>query len=252
VSRIVLQRGLVHPMSAQDHLMFSLNSSSYLSSYSQTHDYNNSNIFHAVVEVPRWTNAKMEVRNLQHSVQTSDPLNPLKQDLKKENLCYISNVFPHTGYIWNYGAIPQTWEDPGHRDEDICDIGNKLQSRETDWNVIVINVEDPEAEDFKDIEDVRRLKPGFLQATLDWFWMYKVPDGKPENQFAFNGEFKNRDFAIKTVKDTHSFWKALISKKTDASSELKFFHLSRWIFLQCKNNICPFFLAHKWFYYKQT
>lgn len=25
-----------------------------------------------------------------------------------------------------------------------------------------------------------------------------------------------QDFAIKTVKDTHEFWKALISKKTDA------------------------------------
>lgn len=43
-----------------------------------------------------------------------------------------------------------------------------------------------------DIEDVRRLKPGYLEATLDWFKMYKVPDGKPENQFAFDGEFKNR------------------------------------------------------------
>lgn len=196
------------------------------------------NIFHAVVEVPRWTNAKMEIA-------TKDPLNPLKQDVKNGNLRYVSNVFPHKGYIWNYGAIPQTWEDPGHRDGDtgcggdndpidICDIGNKVCSRgevirvkvlgilalidegETDWKVIVINVEDPEAEDFNDIDDVRRLKPGFLQATLDWFKMYKVPDGKPENQFAFNGEFKNRDFAIKTIKDTHSFWKALISKKTDA------------------------------------
>ncbi|XP_077086960.1 inorganic pyrophosphatase 2, mitochondrial [Siphateles boraxobius] len=195
-------------------------------------------IFHAVVEVPRWTNAKMEIA-------TKDPLNPLKQDMKKGNLRYVSNVFPHKGYIWNYGAIPQTWEDPGHRDGDtgccgdndpidICDIGNKVCSRgeiirvkvlgtlalidegETDWKVIVINVEDPEAEDFNDIDDVHRLKPGFLQATLDWFKMYKVPDGKPENQFAFNGEFKNRDFAIKTIKDTHSFWKALISKKTDA------------------------------------
>uniref|UniRef100_A0A671SJB4 inorganic diphosphatase n=1 Tax=Sinocyclocheilus anshuiensis TaxID=1608454 RepID=A0A671SJB4_9TELE len=184
------------------------------------------NIFHAVVEVPRWTNAKMEIA-------TKDPLNPLKQDLKKGNLRYVSNVFPHKGYIWNYGAIPQTWEDPGHRDGDtgccgdndpidVCDIGSKICSRgevlrvkvlgtlalidegETDWKVIVINVEDPEAEDFNDIEDVRRLKPGFLQATLDWFRMYKVPDGV------------NRDFAIKTVKDTHSFWKALISKKTDA------------------------------------
>lgn len=43
-----------------------------------------------------------------------------------------------------------------------------------------------------DIDDVRRLKPGYLEATLDWFKMYKVPDGKPENQFAFNGEFKDR------------------------------------------------------------
>lgn len=45
---------------------------------------------------------------------------------------------------------------------------------------------------FTDIEDVRRLKPGYLESTVDWFRMYKVPDGKHENQFAFNGEFKNR------------------------------------------------------------
>ena len=23
---------------------------------------------------------------------------------------YVKNFFPHHGYIWNYGAIPQTWE----------------------------------------------------------------------------------------------------------------------------------------------
>ncbi|KAF3853708.1 hypothetical protein F7725_014396, partial [Dissostichus mawsoni] len=230
-----------------------------------TLDYRN--IFHAVVEVPRWTNAKMEIA-------TKDPLNPLKQDLKKGNLRYVANVFPHKGYIWNYGAIPQTWEDPNHKDSDtgccgdndpidICDIGNKVQmslwalkrqsyiepfvafliksafdsqvcSRgeiikvkvlgtlalidegETDWKVIVINTEDPESADFNDIDDVRRLKPGYLEATFDWFKRYKVPDGKPENQFAFNGEFKDRDFAIKTIKDTHEFWKALISKNCSA------------------------------------
>ncbi|XP_056325718.1 inorganic pyrophosphatase 2, mitochondrial [Danio aesculapii] len=196
------------------------------------------NIFNAVVEVPRWTNTKMEIA-------TKDALNPLKQDVKKGNLRYVSNVFPHKGYIWNYGAIPQTWEDPGHRDGDtgccgdndpidICDIGSKVCSRgqviqvkvlgtlalidegETDWKVLVINTEDPEAGQYSDIEDIRRLKPGYLEATLDWFRRYKVPDGKPENQFGFSGEFQSRDFAIKTVKDTHSFWKALICKKTDA------------------------------------
>ncbi len=39
---------------------------------------------------------------------------------------------------------------------------------------------------------MKRLKPGYLEATVDWFRRYKVPDGKPENQFAFNGEFKDK------------------------------------------------------------
>ncbi|KAM9837919.1 inorganic pyrophosphatase 2, mitochondrial [Aulostomus maculatus] len=221
-------------------LFFKNSDGKYISPFHDIPIYANEaeNIFHAVVEVPRWTNAKMEIA-------TKDALNPLKQDVKKGNLRYVANVFPHKGYIWNYGAIPQTWEDPNHKDSDtgccgdndpidICDIGNKVCCRgeiikvkvlgtlalidegETDWKVIVINTEDPEADDFNSIDDVRRLKPGYLEATFDWFKRYKVPDGKPENQFAFNGEFKDRDFAIETVKSTHEFWKALISKKTDA------------------------------------
>ncbi|XP_062851290.1 inorganic pyrophosphatase [Trichomycterus rosablanca] len=203
------------------------------------------NIFHMVVEVPRWTNAKMEIA-------TKDPLNPIKQDVKKGKLRYVANVFPHKGYIWNYGAIPQTWEDPGHKDcdtgccgdndpIDVCEIGSRVCTRgevikvkvlgvlamidegETDWKVIAINVDDPEANDLKDISDVRRLKPGYLEATVDWFRRYKVPDGKPENQFAFNGEFKDKDFAIKVIKSTHDFWKALISEQTNAGE------------LNCKN-----------------
>lgn len=34
--------------------------------------------------------------------------------------------------------------------------------------------------------------PGFLKATHEWFMIYKVPDGKPRNTFAFGGEFKNK------------------------------------------------------------
>lgn len=47
------------------------------------------------------------------------------------------------------------------------------------------------------IEDVRRSRPGHLEATVDWFRKYKVPDGKPENKFGFGGKFKEkvlRDF----------------------------------------------------------
>ena len=31
-----------------------------------------------------------------------------------------------------------------------------------------------------------------LQATVEWFTKYKVPTGKPKNEFAFNGDAKDR------------------------------------------------------------
>lgn len=40
-------------------------------------------------------------------IATKDLLNPIKQDVKKGKLRFVANVFPHKGYIWNYGAIPQ-------------------------------------------------------------------------------------------------------------------------------------------------
>ena len=38
------------------------------------------------------------------------------QDIKKGKIRYIANTFPSYGYLWNYGALPQTWEDPDHID----------------------------------------------------------------------------------------------------------------------------------------
>jgi hypothetical protein len=39
------------------------------------------------------------------------------QDRKNGKLRYVANAFPHHGYIWNYGAFPQTWENPHHVDQ---------------------------------------------------------------------------------------------------------------------------------------
>ncbi|XP_061420807.1 inorganic pyrophosphatase [Lethenteron reissneri] len=129
-------------------------------------------VFNMVVEVPRWTNAKMEIA-------TKDPLNPIKQDVKKGKLRFVANVFPHHGYIWNYGALPQTWEDPSHKDADtgccgdndpidVCEIGSRVCARgevvqvkvlgclalidegETDWKLIAIDVNDPDAASLHD------------------------------------------------------------------------------------------------------
>eukprot|EP01137_Pigoraptor_chileana_P020869 Opistho-2@83791 len=47
-------------------------------------------VLNVVIEIPRWTNAKMEISK-------KDPLNPIKQDVKNGKLRFVKNVFPHHG-----------------------------------------------------------------------------------------------------------------------------------------------------------
>jgi len=199
-------------------------------------------LYHMIVEVPRWTNAKMEVA-------TKEKLNPIKQDVKKGKLRYVANVYPQRGYPWNYGCIPQTWENPKHIDPDtkeggdddpidVCEIGARVPGRgevitvkalgilamidegETDWKVIVIDVNDEFASKLNSLEDVEKYKPGYLDATRDWFRDYKVPDGKPTNNFAFDGEYKNKAFADKTILDTYNQWKHLVNGETESKLDI--------------------------------
>ena len=55
-----------------------------------------------VTEIPMESSAKMEV-------STKEGANPIKQDLKKGALRF----YPYN-INWNYGMLPQTWEDPKH------------------------------------------------------------------------------------------------------------------------------------------
>ncbi|ORX96261.1 inorganic diphosphatase [Basidiobolus meristosporus CBS 931.73] len=200
------------------------------------------NVYNMVVEIPRWTNAKLEIA-------TGQGFNPIKQDVKKGKLRYVRNCFPHHGYIWNYGAFPQTWEDPTHSHPetkargdndpiDVLEIGEQvgfsgqvkqvkilgvmalLDEGETDWKVIAIDVNDPLANKLNDIEDVEKHLPGLLRATNEWFRIYKIPDGKPENQFAFSGEAKNKKYATEVVLETHEAWKRLITGAVPAKTDL--------------------------------
>ncbi|XP_043478355.1 inorganic pyrophosphatase [Leptopilina heterotoma] len=191
-----------------------------------------------IVEIPRWTNAKMEI-NLKEA------LNPIKQDIKKGKLRFVANCFPHHGYIWNYGALPQTWENPEVLDKatgfkgdndpiDVLEIGYRVAKKgevlqvkvlgalalidegETDWKIITIDVNDPIASKLNDVTDIEKIYPGLMKATVEWFKIYKIPDGKPENQFAFNGETKPKDFAWDVIEEVHQHWQNLI--KSEAPS----------------------------------
>jgi inorganic pyrophosphatase len=44
--------------------------------------------------------------------------NPIKQDIKKGNLRF----YPYNIH-WNYGMLPQTWEDPDHKNPDCFNAG---------------------------------------------------------------------------------------------------------------------------------
>jgi inorganic pyrophosphatase len=64
--------------------------------------------------------------------------------------------------------------------------------------------QDPWAEKLHDIEDVEKLLPGTLDVVREWFRTYKVPDGKPENKFAFDEKFMNRAFTLGVMHETHA------------------------------------------------
>ena len=68
--------------------------------------------FNFICEIPKETKAKMEVA-------TDEELTPIKQDTKKGKL----RDYPYN-INWNYGMLPQTWEDPGHEHPEMKVMGD--------------------------------------------------------------------------------------------------------------------------------
>ncbi|PIA13909.1 inorganic pyrophosphatase [Coemansia reversa NRRL 1564] len=188
--------------------------------------------YNMVCEIPRWSNAKLEI-------DTKAPLNPIKHDVKNGKLRYVANVFPYKGYIWNYGALPQTFEDPNVVDTDtgyvgdndpidVLEIGREIcaegsvhrvkalgvlalvDDSETDWKVLAIRTDDPLAKKINGIDDLELHMPGLIKATVDWFTKYKVPDGKPPNRWAFGGKPKDAAYARGVISSAHESWRKLV------------------------------------------
>jgi inorganic pyrophosphatase len=174
--------------------------------------------------------AKMEVA-------TKEAFNPIAQDIKKGKLRDY-----HGPIFWNYGCLPQTWEDPGVKHPellcfgdddpiDVVEIGSKalamgsvtpvkalgvlamIDDGELDWKVLAIAVDDPLAKDWNDISDV----PASIQdGVREWFRWYKTPDDKPINEFGFDEKYLTKAEAESVIEETHEAWKKLKSGETDA------------------------------------
>ena len=86
-----------------------------------------------------------------------------------------------------------------------------IDEGETDWKLLAIDVNDPLAEKLNDVADIEKEMPGFIAATVEWFKIYKMPDGKPANEFAFNAEPKDKAFALNIVKELNQQWQKMMA-----------------------------------------
>jgi inorganic pyrophosphatase len=186
--------------------------------------------YNMVVEIPKMTKAKMEV-------STKEESNPIAQDIKKGKLRDY-----HGPICWNYGCLPQTWEDPnaehpvvkcfGDDDPiDVVEIGSAslamgsikevkalgvlamIDDGELDWKVLAIATDDPLAKEYNDVDDV---PDSIKDGIREWFRWYKTPDDKPINSFGFDEKYLDAATTREVIEETHVAWKKLRSGETDA------------------------------------
>jgi len=218
------------PHSLDFRVLFHYNDNGELKQISPWHDiplYSPDGYVHMITEIPKFSRAKFEIA-------TGEPFNPIKQDTKNGKL----REYNYGDMCFNYGAFPQTWEDPKHTTPDTgypgdndpidaVEIGYRMlrtgsvtrvkvlgclamiDDDETDWKVICIAADDPLAAQLNDVSDVERLLPGYVSVMREWFRLYKTVDGKPQNKFGLGEKAMGRDYTMKVIEETHTFWKAL-------------------------------------------
>ena len=139
--------------------------------------------------------------------------------------------------MFNYGFLPQTWEDPTYSPEDTACPGDNdpidcveigalqlatgavcavkvlgvlalIDDGETDWKVIVISISDPMSHLMSDIDDVEVHLPGAIKAVREYFRDYKSFSGKI-NTYGLKAQCMPKSYAVKVIDDTHKHWQNL-------------------------------------------
>jgi 3'-phosphoadenosine 5'-phosphosulfate synthase len=203
-------------------------------------------IINLVTEIPMYMTAKMEVNK-------EIPGNPIMQDTNDDG---SPRYYTYGTTFFNYGMIPQTWEDPkvkgnggyGGDDDplDVMEIGSVplkmgsitpcrvigalqlIDEGEMDNKIICIAVTDPDEAKITTMTDLETIKPGYTERLRDWLKRYKTSDGKPENILASEAPLSIED-ALKLVDDTHARWKVLCGKSMVGSSSTSYPVTKFWL-----------------------
>ncbi|KAJ7116796.1 inorganic diphosphatase [Mycena crocata] len=182
-------------------------------------------LLNMVVEAPRWTSAQM-------AIAPGEAFAPIRQAMRGRRLLHVKNCFPHRGYIWNYGALPQTWDEGAPLR--VCELGERvaqagdvctvrvlgiLAPRDEGilrWTLLAVDIADPLAARVHNIADLERECPGMVTATKEWFRLYKLPDGKDQNTLELGGEVKETDFAREILRKAHQGWRNVVTDNTSS------------------------------------
>ena len=95
-----------------------------------------------------------------------------------------------------------------------------LDEEETDWKVLVVDVNDKLAGKLEDVGDVEKYCPGLLEATRDWFRWYGVPEGRKRNRYAMGGEWKDRKYAEGVIGECKGMWRELVEGRVRGSGDV--------------------------------
>ena len=203
-------------------------------------------VINLITEIPMYMTAKMEVSK-EHSN------NPIAQDTNKDG---SPRYYSYGTPFFNYGLIPQTWEDPnvksaagngGDNDPiDVMELGSEplemgsitpcrvlgslelIDEGETDHKVLCISLGDKDASKIHSMDDLERVKPGTLSKLLDWLKRYKTSDGKGENLLASDTP-KTVSQTTQIISETHSRWRSLCGKDGTSLMSLSSKASSFWL-----------------------
>jgi len=188
-------------------------------------------LYNFVVEIPMHSTAKMEVMK-------DVPGNPIMQDTKNGMPRYYTYGTP----FFNYGLLPQTWEDSTYADPatgalgdgdpiDAIEIGagplamgsivpvkvlgsmELIDEGETDHKIIVIRSDDPHFRSINTVRDLDKYYPHTVERLVDWLKNYKTSDGKPQNSLT-SDEPTSASEAIRIIEEVSEFYRKLISGET--------------------------------------
>mmetsp|Transcript_56301 Transcript_56301/g.91114 ORF Transcript_56301/g.91114 Transcript_56301/m.91114 type:complete len:463 (+) Transcript_56301:76-1464(+) len=195
--------------------------------------------YNFITEIPKWTRKKYEIA-------TAETMNPIKQDVKNG----VLREYKWGDMMFNYGAFPQTWEDPKHVSEetgcpgdndpvDVIELGTRqrpvgaitrvkilgviamIDDNETDWKILALAMDDDKASMINDLADLDAHMPGVTDCLTHWLRMYKTTEGKGENKFGCGSKPQGAAFAKRVVEETHEHWKTLIEEQQAAGKMKK-------------------------------